>query len=99
MQVVVNMPDEMWARVKAGYVPLGISKYLREGIPLEGHSDLIDREVTLNLYRPKNVSDEAWAQTTLGRSVLESPAVVEAQSQILAGPERTPQEPSEHRGR
>lgn len=39
------------------------------------------------------------AQTTLGRSVLESPAVVEAQSQILAGPERTHQEPSEHRGR
>lgn len=41
MQLVINMPKEMWERIKDGYVPLGISKYLKNGIQLpEGHGFL-----------------------------------------------------------
>ena len=44
MQIIIDIPKEMWERVKEGYVPLGISKHLRNGTPLpKGHGDLIDR--------------------------------------------------------
>ena len=44
IELVIKMPEEMWERVKDRYVPLGISKYLMNGIPLpKGHGDLIDR--------------------------------------------------------
>lgn len=43
MQVVVNIPDDMWEKVKDGYVPLGIGKYLQNGTPLpKGHGKIID---------------------------------------------------------
>lgn len=34
MQIVIDIPKETWKRIKDGYVPLGISKYLKNGIPL-----------------------------------------------------------------
>jgi hypothetical protein len=33
MQIVIDLPEEMWEQVKDGYVPLGISKYLKNGTP------------------------------------------------------------------
>ena len=43
IELVVKIPEEMWERIKDGYVPLGISKYLQNGTPLpKGHGDLID---------------------------------------------------------
>ena len=43
MELVINLPEEMWAIVKVGYVPLGISKCLMNGIPLpKGHGALKD---------------------------------------------------------
>ena len=48
MKIVINIPEDMWGRVKEGYVPLGISKYLRSGTPLpKGHGRLIDADRTL----------------------------------------------------
>ena len=34
IELIVKMSEEMWKQVKDGYVPLGISKYLKRGIPL-----------------------------------------------------------------
>jgi hypothetical protein len=43
MELVIKIPEEMWERIKDGYVPLGISKYLKKGTPLpKGHGRLID---------------------------------------------------------
>lgn len=52
MQIVIDIPDDMWEKIQEGYVPLGISKYLKNGIVLpEQHGDLIDKndiqEITL----------------------------------------------------
>lgn len=48
MQLVIDIPKEMWERIKDGYVPLGISKYLKNGIQLpEGHGRLIDADMLL----------------------------------------------------
>lgn len=43
IELIVKMPEEMWERVKEGYVPLGICKYLMNSLPLpKGHGRLID---------------------------------------------------------
>ena len=34
MKLIVDIPDDMWAKVKDGYVPLGIGKHLQNGTPL-----------------------------------------------------------------
>ena len=46
IELVIKIPEEMWEKVKDGYVPLlGISKYLMNGAPLpKGHGDLVDRD-------------------------------------------------------
>lgn len=42
-EIVIKIPEEMWERVKDGYVPLGISKYLKNGTVLpKGHGKLKD---------------------------------------------------------
>lgn len=43
IELVIKIPEEMWERVKEGYVPLGINKYLRNSTPLpKGHGRLSD---------------------------------------------------------
>ena len=46
MQVVIDIPDDMWEKVKDGYVPLGIEKYLINGTPLS-KGQLIDKDERL----------------------------------------------------
>ena len=46
MKIVIDIPKEMYERIKDGYVPLGISKYLKNGTPLpKGHGDLKDADI------------------------------------------------------
>lgn len=46
MKLVIDIPKEMYERIKDGYVPLGISKYLKNGTPLpKGHGDLKDADI------------------------------------------------------
>lgn len=46
MEIVIDIPKEMYERIKDGYVPLGISKYLKNGTPLpKGHGDLKDADI------------------------------------------------------
>lgn len=44
----------------------------------EKHGDLIDRDETFRAAKPKECSDEHWAETTLGRVVLEAKTIVPA---------------------
>lgn len=49
MKIVIDIPEEMYNRIKDGYVPLGISKYLKNGTLLpKGHGDLIDRKALMD---------------------------------------------------
>ena len=52
MRVVIEIPKDMWEKIQDGYVPLGISKYLKKGTVLpEQHGDLIDRnEIRITNY-------------------------------------------------
>ena len=44
MRVVIEIPKDMWEKIQEGYVPLGISKYLKRGTVLPpNHGDLIDK--------------------------------------------------------
>lgn len=46
MKLVIDISKEMYERIKDGYVPLGISKYLKNGTPLpKGHGDLKDADI------------------------------------------------------
>ena len=51
MEIVIDIPKEMYERIKDGYVPLGISKYLKNGTPLpKGHGrigdlDALEKEI------------------------------------------------------
>lgn len=35
MKLIIDIPEEMHEKIMNGYVPLGISKHLKNGIPLE----------------------------------------------------------------
>lgn len=46
MRILIDIPEDMLEKVKDGYVPLGIGKYLQSGTPLpKGHGRLIDADV------------------------------------------------------
>ena len=43
VEIVIKIPEEMWKQIKNGYVPLGISKYLKNGVTLpKEHGNLKD---------------------------------------------------------
>lgn len=43
MKLIIDIPEEMYEQIKDGYVPLGISKYLKNGIPYETVTEFADR--------------------------------------------------------
>ena len=45
MKLVIDIPDDIWGKVKDGYVPLGISKHLQNGTPLEKVLEDIKAEI------------------------------------------------------
>lgn len=51
MKLVIDMPPEMWEQVKDGYVPLGISKYLKNGTPFRCVLDRIRRKMKEYTFR------------------------------------------------
>lgn len=56
MQIVIDIPEEMYNRIKDGYVPLGLSKYLKNGTLLpKGHGRLIDADAVDTRYSDPEV--------------------------------------------
>ena len=43
VKLIIEMPIVMYDQVKGGYLPLGISKYLKNGIPLDDLRSEIDQ--------------------------------------------------------
>ena len=41
IELVIKIPEEMWERIKDGYVPLGISKYLQNGTPIPDDASIL----------------------------------------------------------
>lgn len=79
IEIVIDIPEEMYERIKDGYVPLGISKYLKNGTPLpKGHGRLIDadeaREVMM--YRMSGTGFQCTAMDVF--SDLYTPTIIEA---------------------
>lgn len=78
IELVIKIPKEMWERVKEGYVPLGISKYLRSGIPLpKGHGRLKDVDwIDDNCLDYRTDDDGSWCYKW--RDIDNAPTIVEA---------------------
>lgn len=69
MQIAIDISEEMWERVKKGYVPLGIGKHLKNGTPLpKGHGRLIDADYKVS-------SDGRTIDTVCGYM---APTIIEA---------------------
>ena len=51
IELVIKIPEEMHKKIMDGYVPLGISKYLKNGTPLpKGHGRLIDADKLITSF-------------------------------------------------
>lgn len=44
MQIIAEIPEDMWEKIQDGYVPLGISKYLKNGKVLPEQARIIDMD-------------------------------------------------------
>jgi len=63
MQIIIDIPEEMWERIKDGYVPLGISKYLKKGTPLpkeHGRLLILSEDVVKRNQMPLSFSCQKW---------------------------------------
>lgn len=79
IELVIKIPEEMWKRVKEGYVPLGISKYLRNSTPLpKGHDDLIDRNEVI-----KSLFDYHNGKKTIGQCIDDVQTIIEAEERVM----------------
>ena len=74
MKLVIDIPEEMHEQIMNGYVPLGISKYLKNGTPLpKGHGRLIDADA---LY--EYVADKYSEGEQLAIDITDAPTIIEA---------------------
>lgn len=79
MQIVIDIPKEMWEQVKDGYVPLGISKYLKSGTPLpKGHGRLGDLDKLAKDSAVIVDTDEESYSFVYLESIMDAPTIVEA---------------------
>ena len=84
MQIVIDIPEEIWEKVKDGYVPLGISKYLMNGTPLpKCHGRLIDADEFIEKVK-KDRTHSCYIQSWTADDVLDvlnrnyAPTIIEA---------------------
>lgn len=81
MKLLIELPEEMWKRVKDGYVPLGISKYLKNGKPYNLSSDLISRSwVKHNVLSLVDSETRIYAEARLDNA----PPVAEIEEPLFA---------------
>lgn len=82
-EVVIKIPDLVYESIIVGAETsrdeADVLFAIRQGTVLpKGHGRLIDAEWALNLYKPTNVSDETWAETTLAKAINNTPTIVPA---------------------
>ena len=62
MQIVIDIPDEMHKQIMDGYVPLGISKYLKNGKPLDDMRSKILYEIYMDGVNMDNEYHGCWVR-------------------------------------
>ena len=81
-EIVIKIPEEMWEKVKDGYVPLGISKYLKNGTVLpKGYGRIIDYGYVVDAIDDwVNAEEYRYTNATyyLRRRIANVPAIIEA---------------------
>ena len=78
IELVIKLPEEMWEKIKEGYVPLGINKYLKNGTPLpKGHGDLIDKNEIIKRYE-KDCGRKIYVDNFIHDVELNIPTIIEA---------------------
>jgi len=79
IELVVKIPEEMWERIKDGYVPLGISKYLQNGTPLpKGHGSLVDVDNIQFIQLEDSLTVLTHAKGDEVDWYIEAPTIIEA---------------------
>ena len=57
MKLIIDIPEEMHKQIKDGYVPLGISKYLKNGTPLDDVKAEIKKECDIEAQNHDTFDD------------------------------------------
>ena len=83
IELVIKIPEEMWERIKDGYVPLGISKYLKNGTPLpKGHGSLKDIDaICKDIISALGIRNENYlleAEKAVYKRIKNAPTIIEA---------------------
>ena len=85
MEILIDIPEEMWERVKDGYVPLGISKYLKNGVSLpKGHGRLIDADAIEYTHAIARCLEDGhnWNELCVTENELyDTPTIIEADTE------------------
>ena len=79
-EIVIKIPEEMWERVKDNYVPLGISKYLKNGTVLpKGHGRLIDADELYGDFidGTEGYDCQTWNRIEIGDIIENVPTIIE----------------------
>ena len=71
MKIVIDIPEEMHEQIMNGYVPLGISKYLKNATPLSEVLDSIKGEIEEQKHSRCYYEDEMYAYRVAIADVLE----------------------------
>lgn len=58
MKILIDLDDDTWVKVLDGYVPLGIGKQLKAGIPIDKFLEDINQEIYQKQYDFN--TDSAW---------------------------------------
>ena len=79
VKLIIEIPKEMHEKIKDGYVPLGISKYLKNGTPLpKGHGRLIDADNLKNTFiKWSKAVQGSFIDSTIASIVCNSPTIIE----------------------
>lgn len=64
MKLIIDIPKELYERIKNGYVPLGISTYLKNSTPLDDVKVKIETDLSWSMF------DEYGNETGLHKDLM-----------------------------
>lgn len=65
MKIVIDLDDDTWVKVLDGYVPLGIGKQLKAGIPIDKFLEDIKQEI----YKTIDEYDSVYYTSALHKAL------------------------------
>lgn len=70
MKLIIDIPEEMHKQIMNGYVPLGISKYLKNGTPLDGMTNGEMMNLVLRKVFPRTIFIRAINECQKTKSIV-----------------------------